>query len=564
MLAANYGSIRHHARGARVNHLNSVDVTIVAIYFLVTLGIAWWAASRNKGKSTDYFLAGRNNGWFVIGASLFASNIGSEHLVGLAGSGAEGGMAIGHFEWLSSLIALLLGWLFVPFYLRSGVFTMPEFLERRYNRGCRWYLTILSIISYVLTKVSVGLYAGGVVIEAVTGLDTWYSAAIIVIVTGIYTVAGGLRAVLYTDALQAVIFVIGTATLVYCGLSAIGGYEALRATVPAEHFSMWKPTSDPGLPWTGIVFGAPILGMWYWCTDQYIVQRELSAKNIDQAQTAAVFTGYLKILPVFLFVFPGIIFAGLYPDFPKDQLNQALPTLLLNLSLPIGIRGLLLAAILAAVMSSLSSTFNSCSTLVTWDLYRQLHPTASERTLIRVGRISTVVMILLGLAWIPFIKHISSQLYIYLQSVSGYLAPPIAACFLLGLFLPRINGTGALTTMIVGLAAGILRLVLELTNGQNKDGLTAGSAWEWLAEINFLHFAAMLFAFCTLLLVVVSFGTQRPDPERIRGLTWQTAGENTAAEASAMMQHSPGLYRLNVALSVLLVGIVVALWTIFA
>ncbi|MGE3314877.1 MAG: sodium:solute symporter [Planctomycetaceae bacterium] len=543
-----------------MNHLNSVDSLVIGFYFCITLGVAWWAARSSKKDAADYFLAGRDNGWFVIGASMFASNIGSEHLVGLAGSGASSGLAVGHFEWLSSIMVLILGWLFVPFYLRSSVVTMPEFLERRYNRGCRWYLTLLSVVSYILTKVSVGLYAGGVVIESLTGLDTWYSAGVIVIVTGLYTVAGGLRAVLYTDALQSIIFVIGTTVLVLCGLNEVGGWEALRESVPAGHFSMWKTVSDPNFPWTGIVFGAPILGMWYWCTDQYMVQRELSAKSLDQAQTAAVFTGYLKILPVFLFVLPGVIAASLYPQLNASNSDRALPMLLLNLALPIGVRGLIIAALLAALMSSLSSTFNSCSTLVTWDLYRQLHPTASERTLVNVGRISTVVMVILGLAWIPFMKYISSQLYIYLQSVSGYLAPPIAACFLLGLFIPRLNGIGALTTMIVGFCIGMLRLVMEL--GAKRGTIAEGSFWRTFAEINFLHFAALLFVFCSALLIVVSYCTKAPDPDRIAGLTWRTA--NQLPQSAAMTEHSRGLRTLNITLSVLLVAIVCALWTIFA
>jgi len=441
------------------------------------------------------------------------------------------------------------------------VFTMPEFLERRYNRACRWYLTLLSVVSYVLTKVSVGLLAGGLVIHAVTGLDPWMSAVIVVLVTGAYTIVGGLRAVLYTDALQAVIFVIGAGALVYYGLDAVGGWSALQAKLPEGHFSMWKPVDHPDLPWTGIVFGAPILGVWYWCTDQYIVQRVLSAKNLDQAQSAAVFSGYLKILPVFLFVLPGMIAAALTPSLREAGADTALPQLILQV-LPAGIRGLMLAALLAALMSSLSSTFNSCSTLITWDLYRQLHPEASERTLIRVGRFSTAFVVLLSLLWIPFIALISSQLYIYLQSVSGYLAPPIAACFLLGVFFPRLNGTGAITTMVTGFVLGALRLVLELVNGQGKDVLPAGSAWEWLAEINFLHFAALLFLFCSALLVVVSLLSERPSAAQLAGLTWQTAGDASPGAADAV--RSSVRRNVNLVLSVLLVAIVLGLWSYFA
>jgi len=300
----------------------------------------------------------------------------------------------------------------------------------------------------------------------------------------------------------------------------------------------------------------------------------LSARNQNEAQSAAVFTGYLKILPVFLFLLPGIFFAALYPKLVAEHPelgafnhDEALPNLLLYLPLPLGMRGLMLAALLAALMSSLSSTFNSASTLVTWDLYRQFHPQASERTLIRVGRISTALMVVLGLLWIPFMKYISSQLYVYLQSVSGYLAPPIAACFLLGLFLPRLNGAGALTSMIVGFVLGALRLVLELANGKEKDVFAAGSVWEWLAEINFLHFAAMLFVFCSALLMIVSLCTRAPSRSQLAGLTWWTAREGVApaARQSAVAGENGATRRnVNIALSVALVAILIVLWTVFA
>ncbi len=564
-----------------MNNLSNFDLVAIGGYFLLTLLVAWWAARGRREQSTDYFLAGRNNGWFVVGASMFASNIGSEHLVGLAGTGAKSGMAVGHFEWLSSLIALILGWLFVPFYLRSGVVTMPEFLERRYNRPCRWYLTLLSVVAYVLTKISVGLYAGGIVIGAVTGFDPLFSAGLVVIFTGAYTVVGGLRAVLYTDTLQAIIFSIGSVILVWCGLEAVGGWSALREMAPTDHFdpaghfSMWKSVNHPDFPWTGIVFGAPILGIWYWCTDQYIVQRVLSARNQNEAQTAAVFTGYLKILPVFMFLLPGILFAALYPQLlaahpdklGEFQADQALPNLLLYLPLPVGVRGIMLAALLAALMSSLSSTFNSCSTLVTWDLYRHFHPEASERTLIRVGRATTVVMVVLGLLWIPFMKYISSQLYVYLQSVSGYLAPPIAACFLLGLFIPRLNGIGALTAMLTGFVLGAARLVLELVNNRDSNLLAGFPAVQWIASINFLHFAALLFVFCSALLVIVSFMTRPPGTEQLEGLTWWTRGSRTGAadfQTHDLDEHSAFRRKLNIALSVILVVVIGILWTVFA
>jgi len=419
--------------------LHGIDIAVIALYFAAVFAIGFRAARTKKKASADYFLAGRDVGWIAVGGSLFASNIGSEHLVGLAGTGAASGLAVGHFEWLAALILLLLGWFFVPFYLRSGVYTMPEFLELRYNAAARWYLTTVSIIGYILTKISVTLFAGGVIIQQLTGLDLWTSAVVIVIATGLYTIAGGLRAVIYTDLMQMYVLIAGSIALTVFGLIEVGGWSGLRQSVPAEFFSIWKPADHPDFPWTGIVLGAPILGIWYWCTDQFIVQRVLAARDLDQARKGTIFAGFLKILPVFIFVLPGVIAAALYADIREGAADQAFPALVTRL-LPVGMTGLVLAGLLAALMSSLSSVFNSASTLITWDVYRKLRPAASERRLVLVGRIATAVLVVLGLLWIPFMKFISSQLYIYLQSVQAYIAPPIVAVFLLGLLLPRLNG----------------------------------------------------------------------------------------------------------------------------
>jgi SSS family solute:Na+ symporter len=333
-----------------VTTIHSLDLVVIPAYFLILLGIAYWAARREKNVSADYFLASRDVGWFAVGASLFASNIGSEHLVGLAGTGAASGLAVGHFEWLACLILLLLGWLFVPFYLRSGVYTMPEFLERRFNSTSRAYFTWVSIIGYVLTKISVTLFAGGVVLREVTGWSLWTSAVILIVITGLYTVFGGLRAVIYTEVLQAVVLIFGSATLALLGLQAVGGWSGLEARVPAGFFSMWKPVNHPNFPWTGIVFGAPILGVWYWCADQHIVQRVLAARNVSEARTGTVFAGFLKILPVFIFVVPGMVAAALYPDVRGGAADTAYPALVTRL-LPAGFKGLVLAGMLAALMS---------------------------------------------------------------------------------------------------------------------------------------------------------------------------------------------------------------------
>ena len=535
-----------------MSNLNIVDIFVIAAYFLVLSGIAYWAARREKNVSADYFLAGRDVGWLAVGASLFASNIGSEHLVGLAGTGAASGLAVGHFEWLASFILLLLGWLFVPFYLRSGVYTMPEFLERRYNPAARSYFTWVSIVGYVLTKISVTLYAGGVVMRAVTGFDFWTSAAILIVITGLYVLFGGLRAVIYTEVMQAVVLIVGSVTLMFIGLHAVGGWSGLQAKVPPDFFSMWKPTSNKDFPWTGIVFGAPILGIWYWCTDQHIVQRVLAARNIQEARRGTIFAGYLKILPVFIFVLPGIIAAALYQDVRNGATDSAYPILVTRL-LPIGFKGLVLAGMLAALMSSLASAFNSCSTLLTWDVYRKWRPTASEARLVFVGRVTTVILVFLGLAWIPFMKYVSPHLYIYLQSVQAYIAPPIAAVFLLGLLSPRLNGKGALAALWTGFVIGFARLLLEL----GKAKLTSGSLWYWLASINFLHFAALLFALCSLILILVSMATPPPPAVRVADLTLQTVAP------SELVAVSPPERRIEIGLSVLLAATIGVLWIVF-
>ena len=535
-----------------MKNLALLDILVIIAYFLILSGIAYWAAKREKLISSDYFLAGRDVGWLAVGASLFASNIGSEHLVGLAGTGAASGLAVGHFEWLASFILLLLGWLFVPFYLRSGVYTMPEFLERRYNPQARAYFTWVSIIGYVLTKISVTLFAGGVVMRAVTGFDFWTSAAILIVITGLYVIFGGLRAVIYTEVMQAVVLILGSITLMFIGLHAVGGWSGLQAKVPPDFFSMWKPSSHKDFPWTGVVFGAPILGIWYWCTDQHIVQRVLAAKNIPQARRGTIFAGFLKILPVFIFVLPGIIAAALYSDVRNGQADSAYPILVTRL-LPIGFKGLVLAGMLAALMSSLASAFNSVSTLLTWDVYRKWRPDASEARLVFVGRVTTVLLVGVGLLWIPFMKYVSPQLYIYLQSVQAYIAPPIAACFLLGILNKRLNGTGALAALWTGFVLGFARLVLELSRGN----LTPGSMWSWYAGINFLHFAALLFLLCSVILVVVSMATPAPTAERVADLTLQTA---TPIKDPA---DTPNERRVAVMFSVLLAACIGALWIIF-
>ena len=499
---------------------------ITLILFFIGLGYIIWRVINQKQDSPEqYFLAGRNLGWFVIGASIFASNIGSEHIVGLAGTAANSGMVMGHYE-LHSWIILLLGWFFVPFYLNSTVFTMPEFLEKRFSESSRWILTIITLVSYVLTKVSVTVYAGAVVFETLMGIEFWSGALLIVLITGCYTILGGLRAVIYTDALQAMVLIVGSITISVIGLLKIGGWGNLVSVVEPTHFNMFLPSDHPDFPWIGMVFAPPIIGVWYWCTDQYIVQRVLSAKNISEARKGTIFAGYLKLLPIFMFFIPGLI---AYAMTKTGQLSygssdQVFPTLVREL-LPSGIRGLVAGGLLAALMSSLSSVFNSCSTLFTMDIYKKLYPETDENKLVFVGRIATGIVVLSGILWIPFIKVVSGAgLYTYLQSVQAYIAPPIASVFLLGLFWSRINANGALAALVGGFIAGMIRLGLEI----KKSTLTVDGIWYQIADLNFLYFAIFSFLTCVVVLIAVSMLTPPPDLEKINGLTYDTSKKNIA------------------------------------
>ena len=504
----------------------TLDWGILFLFFVVLASIIYWVIKQKQESSEDYFLAGRNLGWFVIGASIFASNIGSEHIVGLAGTAANSGMVMGHYE-LHSWIILLLGWVFVPFYLRSTVFTMPEFLEKRYSESSRWILTVITLISYILTKVSVTVYAGAVVFQTLMGIEFWSGALLIVLITGAYTILGGLRAVIYTDALQAIVLILGSMTITIIGLFKIGGWNNLVESVGSSHFNMFLPADHPDFPWIGMVFAPPIIGIWYWCTDQYIVQRVLSAQNETQARRGTIFGAYLKLLPIFMFFIPGLIAFAMTKSgqLSYDSSDQVFPTLVREL-LPSGMRGLVAGGLLAALMSSLSSVFNSCSTLFTMDIYKKLKPNASEKKLVVVGRIATGIIVISGILWIPLMKVVSSGgLYQYLQSVQAYIAPPIAAVFLLGIFWNRINSTGALAALVGGFSAGMFRLALEI----NKANLS-GFLYDF-ADLNFLYFAIFSFLACIALMITVSLITPAPDLNRISGLTYATTSKNDLKES---------------------------------
>jgi solute:Na+ symporter, SSS family len=496
----------------------TLDWIVIGAYFILLTCVAIWVITRKQKNTEDYFLAGRNLGWFIVGASIFASNIGSEHVVGLAGAGASGKIPMLIYE-LHAWLVITLGWVFLPFYLRSGVFTMPEFLERRFNSSTRWFLSIFSLLAYILTKVSVTVYAGGIVISTLLGIDFWTGALITVVLTGAYTVLGGMRAVAYTEAIQTVILVIGAGTLTYFSLQEAGGWSGVKESLPQGYLNMWRPNTDPDFPWLPLVITSTIVGMWYWCTDQYIVQRVLAARNIQQGRRGTIFGGLLKLMPVFLFLIPGIIALSLKNkgELQWDTADQAFASLLMN-KMPAGVRGLVAAGLMAALMSSLASIFNSCSTLFTVDIYKKLHPEAPEKKLVNVGRVATSIVVVLGILWIPIMQNISGVLYEYLQSVQSYIAPPIAAVFLLGIFFNRINSQGAIATLTAGLLIAAMRLILEL----NKDSLEPGTFLHSFGSMNFLSFAAWFFLFCVIVCVAVSLLTKAPSPEKIKGLTYNS------------------------------------------
>ncbi len=546
-----------------------LDLSIILLYFLIILWIAKWA-SGDKTESrgpVDYFLAGKNQGWFVIGASLFASNIGSEIILGVSGAGARANMPMANFEILASLVLILLGWVFVPFYLRTGVYTMPEFLEKRYSRACRNYLSVVSIFAYVITKISLIIFAGALVFETM-GIPFWTGAIITVIATGFYTVLGGLKAVIYTDMVQAFILLLGTIAVTWFGLYQLGGWDEMihiidlaaqeQGNPPVERFfNLWRPLTDTEYPWTGMLFGAPILGVWYWCTDQYIVQRALSAKDVTNARRGALFAGFLKLLPVFIFFIPGVIAYALLQngqiDFSMDNADQALPTMITNF-LPVGLKGLAIAGLLAALMSSLSSAFNSSSTLLTIDFYQKYRPKATDKELVRFGQIATSVLVIVSLGWIPFMKSMmGGGIFHYLQNVQAYISPPIAAVFLLGLFYKWINARGAIITLWTGFALGIFRLIAEFLRNEGMILVKENSILGMMLGINFLHFALFLFIFCGILLMVASKLGRPQSLQSLQLVTFQKISFNWKA-----------FWSRDVVLTIILIVLVLVLWWIFS
>lgn len=555
--------------------LHPLDWIVIAGYFAIILAIVWWSMRKLKKTSDSYFLAGRQMGWFIVGASIFASNIGSEHLVGLAASGTTDGVALAHYE-LHAWCLLVLGWVMVPFYMRSKVFTMPEFLERRFSPASRTVLSVISLVAYVLTKIAVGIFAGGVVFAVLLpemnflGMDSfWVGSLLVVVITGFYTILGGMEAVAYTEAIQTIILIVGSALVTLFGLQALGGWSELRAIVPAEMFNLWKPLVPAGLegtwapvktstamawyfndnyPWVGMLFCAPIIGLWYWCTDQYIVQRTLIAPNETQARRGTIAAAFFKLTPVFIFIIPGIIcyalaVSGKMPVLQqtildanghviRDNAQQAFPLMVAHV-LPVGIRGIVVAGLLAALMSSLAGAFNASATLFTIDFYARLRPATSQERLVWVGRVATAVMVLIGILWIPVIRG-GRGLYDYLQGVQAYLGPPIFVVFFFGVFWKRLNAKGCMAALIVGFAMGLLRLAVDTPVKLSQGFRYAEGTFLWVMNnIFFQYYSLLIFIVSAVVMVVVSYMTEPPSLERLSGLTYGTVTADHKRESRA-------------------------------
>lgn len=540
--------------------METLDWIVIGLFCVALVGIIVWVMHQKQDDSKDYFLGGRDATWIAIGASIFASNIGSEHLIGLAGAGASSGMAMAHWE-IQGWMILILGWVFVPFYSRSMVYTMPEFLERRYNPQSRTILSLISLISYVLTKVAVTVYAGGLVFQQVFGIDTlwgidffWIAAIGLVVITALYTIFGGMKSVLYTSVLQTPILLLGSLIILVLGFRELGGWDEMmricsNVTVNDYGDSMTdliRSNNDPNFPWLGALIGSSIIGFWYWCTDQYIVQRVLSGKNQREARRGSIFGAYLKLLPVFLFLIPGMIaFAlhqkslaaggeGFLPILASGMHNAdaAFPSLVSKL-LPAGVKGIVVCGILAALMSSLASLFNSSAMLFTIDFYKRFRPNTPEKKLVVIGQVATVVIVLLGILWIPIMRSVGDVLYAYLQDVQSVLAPGIAAAFLLGICWKRASAKGGMWGLLAGMIIGLTRLGAKVY--YSTAGAAAGdSLFKYLFyDLNWLFFCGWMFLFCLLVVIVVSYCTEAPSQEKIKGLVFGTSSPEQRAETRA-------------------------------
>ncbi|KAF0150992.1 MAG: Na+/glucose cotransporter [Ignavibacteria bacterium] len=525
-----------------------VDGIIILIYVVAVLALGLY--TRNSDKNlTDYFLAGRKLGWFAIGISLFATNISSEHFIGLAGGGASRGLAVAQFELIAIFFLIILGWFIAPVFRNSAIFTTPEFLEKRFDSSNRKFFSALSIFTYIITKILVTLFAGGILFNKIFGWSIFTSSIIIILLTGVYTLVGGFSAVIRTQVFQGILLLIGAFLLTAFGLSEVGGFAGLRERLPAEHFQMFKAIDDPDFPWTGILFGAPIIAFWYWCADHYMVQRILGAKTTEDARTGTLITSFLKILPLFILVLPGLIAAALFPEIRGDE---AYPVLISSDILPTGIKGLVITGFLAAVMSSLSAAFNSVAALYTIDFYKPKHPGASDRTLVLVGRMATIAVIFVVILLVPFIKLMDSHIYLFLQSTQAFISAPIAAVFLFGFTLKKLNAKSVLIAFVLGEFLGISRFIIEFLV---KSGMITNPAAVSFIKINYLHFTIFLFVFTSSVMLLLSYVFRYGEELAASQISFISNSE------SSILRFSKG--KMHVLLSFFILILTLSLWYLF-
>ena len=527
----------------------ALDLTIIVVYLIGVLAAGILSTRRQKLTSTAYFLAGRSLGWPMVGAALFASNISTIHFVGLAASGYNEGLVWGNFEWGASFTLIVLGLVFAPFYFRSQIATLPEFLERRYSPASRTFLAFMAILAALFIHIGMSLYAGAAVFEQFFGIDVITSIVIITVITGIYTISGGLKAVVVTETIQSVVLIVGATAITAYALAAlpehgIQSVGELKAALKPDQLSVLHSDNRMGLAWYAVLLGFPINGIWYWCTDQTIVQRVLGARSEWDAQQGAIFAGFLKILPVFIMVLPGVIAYVLFPDIIGDNANQALPVLITEL-IPTGMKGLISAALLAALMSTIASALNSCGTLFAVDIYSRLRPNTSDRRQVQAGRISAVVIMVLAMIWSTQGGRYTS-IFEAINAIAAHLSPPITTVFLWGVFWRRGTQQASLATLIFGFTLGAAAFIVDLPVVGTEKLITEG----W--GIPFLLQGWWTFVLCSIVYVFVSRVTPPPKPEQIDGLTWENPLAALASRGQrALLEPRTGAAALAVVLGVL-------------
>ena len=542
------------------------DLVMVVLYVVFIVSLGFYFARRTK-TTDDYFLAGRTLTWWLIGFSLFASNVSSSTLIGLSSAAYGSGISVYNYEWMAALVLVLFAFFFLPFYLRSRIYTMPEFLEKRFDERSRYYFSALMIFMNIVIDTAAALYAGALVVQIIyPEVDLWISVVILGILAGLYTIAGGLAAVVYTDAVQAVLLLIGALIVSVLAFGQIGGsWEAVTSVVPPEDLSVIRPASDPVMPWPGLLTGVFLLGFYFWATNQFMVQRTLGARNLDEGRWGAIFAGFLKLPIIFIMVLPGIFGRLIYPaaEFPALAENSDLifPTLMFDL-LPVGIRGLIIAALVAAIMSSVDSTLNSASTLVTMDFIKKLRPEASNRTLVVAGRVVTFTFMALAILWAPQIINFP-DIWTYLQTMLAYLAPPVVACFVMGIFWKRANRHSAFWGLIAGHAAAALFLALSISgilliqtgvlDAEAQAAVEAGAG-----VLHFLYLAPVLFVVSVATIVVVSLTGEEPLPEKLE-YTWSPALFRAESEELAALPWYKN-YRIQSAILLSITAVIVIMF----